>query len=128
MKSQEIPVITFLVQHPYAIDLISTTGGVLQRQGFLMKWFDHFDDGCRSHTVNNKNELFYIGGDFSIKILSKYVKTITLFKETTSSSWEPLCLHCSPYSGDLLVAMVDIEDQGAVYVIRYNQAEHPTQT
>lgn len=24
--------------------------------------------------------------------------------------------------------MVDIEDKGAVYVIRYNQAKHPTQT
>lgn len=81
------------VSSPYAIDLISTTGGVLQRQGFLMKWFDHFNDGCGSHTVNNKNELFYIGGDFSIKKLSKNVKTITLFKETTSSSWEPRCLY-----------------------------------
>lgn len=39
-------------------------------------------------------------------------------------------MYWSPYSGDLLVAMVDLDmdAQGEVYVIRYNQAEQTTQT
>lgn len=86
------------------IGLISTTGGILQRQGCLMKCIDDFDDDCGSHTVNNKNELFYIYLS-SIFKLSKNGKTTKLFIETRSS-WEPRCLYWSPYSGDLLVAMV----------------------
>ena len=107
------------------IALKSAGGGILHPRGSFVNWLEYYNDGCGSHTVNNKNEFFYIDEDLNIKKLSKDVKTITLFKETTSSSLKPRCLYWSPYSGDLLVAMVDI---GAVYVIRYNQAEHPTQT
>lgn len=58
-----------------------------------MKWFDYFNDGCGLYIVNNKNELFYIGGDFSIKKLLKNVKIIILFKEIISFLWEFCCLY-----------------------------------
>ncbi|XP_052694642.1 uncharacterized protein LOC128172945 [Crassostrea angulata] len=100
------------------------------------------------HTVNNESELIYIDLNYNINKLSKDMKTTTTFIERTDSTWAPLCVHWSPYTGNLLVGMYrkeqrddtddsdDTDDKdlteltvaGTGKVTRYNQSGELTQT
>nr|XP_034319380.1 uncharacterized protein LOC117687243 [Crassostrea gigas] len=85
-------------------------------QDFLDSFF------CRGlHTVNNESELIYIDKNYNINKLSKDMKTATTFIKKTGSTWKPLCLYWSPFTGDLLVGMYR-------KVTRYNQSGQLTQT
>lgn len=57
------------------------------------------------HTVNSKGELIYMSKDYNIKKLSNDMKTTTTFIQETDSTWDPYCVWCSGFTGDLLVGM-----------------------
>ncbi|XP_078312218.1 uncharacterized protein LOC144618950 [Crassostrea virginica] len=57
------------------------------------------------HTVNCDSELIYIDEEKNINKLSSDMKTTTTLIKLTDTAWEPLCVYCSPSSGDLLVGM-----------------------
>ncbi|XP_078312232.1 uncharacterized protein LOC144618956 [Crassostrea virginica] len=57
------------------------------------------------HTVNCDSELIYIDEDKNINKLSSDMKTTTTLIKHTDTTWDPLCVYCSPSSGDLLVGM-----------------------
>lgn len=82
------------------------------------------------HTVNSDSELFFIDKSDKINKLSKDMKTITTFKDTTDSPWRPLCVYWGPYSGDLLVGMYrkDTEYKQTNKINRYNQTGQLTQS
>lgn len=96
---------------------------------FQFEFFELREDGYGgSHTVNNKNEIFYIDCSYNISKLSKDMKT-TSFIKTTGSLLEPRCLYWSTSSRDLLVVMIDLGDNyNTVYVNRYNQTGQLTHT
>nr|XP_022311465.1 uncharacterized protein LOC111116762 [Crassostrea virginica]XP_022311466.1 uncharacterized protein LOC111116762 [Crassostrea virginica]XP_022311467.1 uncharacterized protein LOC111116762 [Crassostrea virginica] len=58
-----------------------------------------------NHSVNNDRELIYKGNHCKIHKLSDDMKTNTLLIDNTGPAWTPLCVYCSPFSGDLLVGM-----------------------
>lgn len=60
-----------------------------------------------SHTVNSNGDLIYIDRDRKINSLSYDLrKRTTFFKcEYLHTKWKPLSVHCSPFSGDVLVGM-----------------------
>ncbi|XP_052692696.1 uncharacterized protein LOC128170970 [Crassostrea angulata] len=97
------------------------------------------DSRCGSglHTVNSESELIYINRTYNINKLSKDLKTTTTFIKRTDSTWIPRCVHWSPSTGDLLVAMygkkpetgkVGNYDTGTGKVTRYNQSGQLTHT
>uniref|UniRef100_A0A8W8NJT7 B box-type domain-containing protein n=1 Tax=Magallana gigas TaxID=29159 RepID=A0A8W8NJT7_MAGGI len=102
--------------------LTDTTGVPLHR----------VEDSCSDlyigiHTVNSESELIYIDMYSNINKLSKDMKTTTTFIERTDSTWVPRSVYWSPSTGDLLVAMYNIDtDTGKV--TRYNQSGQLTQT
>ena len=57
------------------------------------------------HTVNHKCELIYLDKNYNINKLCCDGTTTTLIKNT-DSTWTPVCIYCSPLSGDLLVGMM----------------------
>uniref|UniRef100_A0A8B8ECL0 Uncharacterized protein LOC111133294 n=1 Tax=Crassostrea virginica TaxID=6565 RepID=A0A8B8ECL0_CRAVI len=57
------------------------------------------------HTVNCDSEIIYIDKDNNINKLSSDMKTTTTLIKHTDTTWRPLCVYCSPSSGDLLVGM-----------------------
>lgn len=59
-----------------------------------------------SHTVNKEGELIYIDRNYTIKTLSKDMKTITTFIKKTHYLWKPMCGYCSQSTGDLLVGVL----------------------
>ncbi|XP_056007533.1 uncharacterized protein LOC125666241 isoform X2 [Ostrea edulis] len=72
------------------------------------------------HTVNSSGELIYIDKKRNINKLSTDNKTVTRLIQSTSP-WEPRCVCCSPSTGDLMVAMRNIDtDTGKV--TRYNSS------
>nr|XP_022290139.1 uncharacterized protein LOC111101816 [Crassostrea virginica]XP_022290140.1 uncharacterized protein LOC111101816 [Crassostrea virginica] len=55
------------------------------------------------HTVNCEGELIYIDKERNIIKLCNDMKTTTTLIKHTDTTWIPLCVYCSPSSGDLLV-------------------------
>lgn len=113
--------------------LMNTKGVFLSTQcPFQYRLRELYEEGYGgSHTVNNKNEIFYIDCYYNISKLSKDMKTITSFIKTTGSLLEPRCLYWSTSSRDLLVVMIDLylgDNYNTVYVTRYNQTGQPIQT
>lgn len=83
-----------------------------------------------SHTVNTEGELIYMNSKFNMNKLSKDMKTITPFIVVTDSTWKPMCIYCSNFTGDLLVG---IYKKIAKYtwtgkISRYNQSGKLTKT
>ena len=79
------------------------------------------------HTVNNKGEFIYIENNSNINKIFSERKTPTTFITNTDSKWEPMCVYCSPSSGDLLVGMCGRHTHVGK-VMRYNNAGILTQT
>lgn len=75
------------------------------------------------HTVNSEGNLMYINMNFNINKLSTDLKTKTKFIETTSSTLKPICVYCSPLTGDLLVVYTGIYSFTIIEsnVTRYNE-------
>lgn len=75
------------------------------------------------HTVNSEGNLMYINMNFNINKLSTDLKTKTKFIETTSSTLKPICVYCSPLTGDLLVVYTGIYPFTIIEsnVTRYNE-------
>ncbi|XP_078312226.1 uncharacterized protein LOC111133302 [Crassostrea virginica] len=63
----------------------------------------HSGDGIL--TVNNDSELIYVDNAKNINKLSSDMKTTTTLIKHTDTTWRPLCVYCSPSTGDLLVGM-----------------------
>lgn len=68
------------------------------------------------HTVNSKQELFYLNRRFNIKKLSNDMKTKTTFVKRTNFLQTPRCMYSSRRTGDLLVGTI------TGIVNRYNQS------
>nr|XP_022288016.1 uncharacterized protein LOC111100425 isoform X1 [Crassostrea virginica]XP_022288017.1 uncharacterized protein LOC111100425 isoform X2 [Crassostrea virginica] len=57
------------------------------------------------HTVNCEGELIYMDNEDNIIKLCNDMKTTTTLIKHTDTTWIPVCVYCSPSSGDLLVGM-----------------------
>lgn len=68
------------------------------------------------HTVNSKQELFYLNRRLNIKKLSNDMKTKTTFVKRTNFLQTPRCMYSSRRTGDLLVGTI------TGIVNRYNQS------
>ncbi|XP_078312183.1 uncharacterized protein LOC111133295 isoform X2 [Crassostrea virginica] len=79
------------------------------------------------HTVNSVSELIYIDKDKNINKLSSDMKTTTTLIKHTDTTWEPLCVYCSPSSEDLLVGMRDTDTRTGK-VMRYDNTGKHKQT
>ena len=84
-----------------------------------------FESG--KHTVNCDSELIYIEKQDNINKLSADMNRNTLLIDKTDPEWKPICVYCSPSSGDLLVGMRR-NDTDTGKVMRYNDSYRPTQT
>ncbi|XP_078311564.1 uncharacterized protein LOC111107933 [Crassostrea virginica] len=84
--------------------------------------------GSRSgiHTVNCKSELIYIDNECNIIKLCNDMETTTTLIKHTDTTWIPLCVYCSPSSGDLLVGMR--RDTYTGKVMRYDNTGKHKQT
>nr|XP_022303175.1 uncharacterized protein LOC111110814 [Crassostrea virginica]XP_022303252.1 uncharacterized protein LOC111110814 [Crassostrea virginica]XP_022303323.1 uncharacterized protein LOC111110814 [Crassostrea virginica] len=71
------------------------------------------------HTVNCEGELIYIDNECNIIKLCNDMKTTTTLIKHTDTTWRPLCVYCSPSSGDLLVGM-SRRDTHTGKVMRYD--------
>ncbi|XP_078311661.1 uncharacterized protein LOC111135302 isoform X3 [Crassostrea virginica] len=83
------------------------------------------------HTVNCDSELIYVDKDKNISKLSSDMKTTTTLIKHTDKTWEPLCVYCSPSSGDLLVGMWRRDTDTVTYtgkVMRYDNTGKHKQT
>lgn len=85
-----------------------------------------FKDRQGDHTINSNNELIYIDDKNNIMILSNEMETPITFIESTIFLVIPTCIIWSPYTGDLLVGMLDCNTQTG-HIIRYNQIGKETQ-
>ncbi|XP_056007404.1 uncharacterized protein LOC130050795 [Ostrea edulis] len=93
--------------------LTDTTGDTIHRVTGIKTWY-----GEGLHTVNSSGELIYINSDDNINKLSTDNKTVTRLIQSTSP-WIPVCVYCSPSTGDLMVGMYNyIEGK----VTRYNSS------
>ncbi|XP_078327656.1 uncharacterized protein LOC144623211 isoform X1 [Crassostrea virginica] len=63
------------------------------------------NSGTGIHTMNCEGELIYIDEEWNIIKLCNDMKTTTTLIKHTDKTWEPVCVYCSPSSGDLLVGM-----------------------
>ena len=106
----------------------TTTGNTIHRLTDSTEW------GSRNHAVNSESELIYIinlHDHANISKLSADMKTTMLLIDKTDPVWKPVCVYCSPSSGDLLVGM-NIHDRHTCMfigkVMRYNDSCQPTQT
>nr|XP_022289352.1 uncharacterized protein LOC111101229 [Crassostrea virginica]XP_022289353.1 uncharacterized protein LOC111101229 [Crassostrea virginica]XP_022289355.1 uncharacterized protein LOC111101229 [Crassostrea virginica]XP_022289356.1 uncharacterized protein LOC111101229 [Crassostrea virginica]XP_022289357.1 uncharacterized protein LOC111101229 [Crassostrea virginica]XP_022289358.1 uncharacterized protein LOC111101229 [Crassostrea virginica] len=66
---------------------------------------DSLHAGGGIHTVNCESELIYIDKEHNIIKLCNDMKTTTTLIKHTNTTWYPVCVYCSPSSGDLLVGM-----------------------
>nr|XP_022303039.1 uncharacterized protein LOC111110738 isoform X2 [Crassostrea virginica] len=97
-----------------------------------------------THTVNCKGELIYVTQqesedceidehmygeqiENSIITLCKDMETTTTLKGDPDTTWEPLSIYCSPFSGDLLVGYFR-DDLITGKVVRYHSTGKHTQT
>nr|XP_022337268.1 uncharacterized protein LOC111133298 [Crassostrea virginica] len=84
-----------------------------------------------THTVNCDSELIYIDEDKNINKLSRELKTTTTLIKLTDTTWKPLCVYCSPSSGDLLVGMYRDDTDTDTFtgkVMRYDNTGKHKQT
>ncbi|XP_078312186.1 uncharacterized protein LOC111132785 isoform X1 [Crassostrea virginica] len=80
------------------------------------------------HTVNSVSELIYTDKDKNINKLSSDMKSTTTLLKHTDTTWEPLCVYCSPSSGDLLVGMCTDKYPPTGKVMRYDNTGKHKQT
>ncbi|XP_078327812.1 uncharacterized protein LOC111117749 [Crassostrea virginica] len=80
------------------------------------------------HTVNCEGELIYIDKEYNIIKLCNDMKTTTTLIKHTDTTWKPLCVYCSPSSGDLLVGMRTAEYPNTGKVMRYDNTGKRKQT
>lgn len=75
------------------------------------------------HSVNKRNELFYIDGKYNIKKMSNDVhKKTTTFILSTDKKQTPRSLYCSLFNDDLLVGVIiDQEHAWTANVRRYDK-------
>lgn len=93
--------------------LTNNAGHTIKRWGFLK-------DRQGDHTINSNNDLIYIDEKDNIMVLSNDTETPITFIESSNCLAIPTCIYWSPYTGDLLVGMLDYNTQTG-HVIRYNQ-------
>ncbi|XP_078320485.1 uncharacterized protein LOC144621377 [Crassostrea virginica] len=86
-----------------------------------------FHSGTGIHTVNCEGELIYVDAEYNIIKLCNDLKTTTTLIKHTDKTWEPLCVYCSPSSGDLLVGMCR-HDIVTGKVMRYDNTGKHKQT
>ncbi|XP_078341307.1 uncharacterized protein LOC111100241 [Crassostrea virginica] len=85
--------------------------------------------GSGIHTVNCDGELIYIDKEFNIIKLCNDMKTTATLIKHTDTTWRPLCVYCSPSSGDLLVGMYKEDtDTRTGKVMRYDNTGKYKQT
>lgn len=72
------------------------------------------------HTVNSDGELIFVDSNYAIVKLSVGMKLLPLVKHTTDNTWDPICVHWSPVTEDLLVGMYS-KLNDAAKVTRYNK-------
>nr|XP_022288247.1 uncharacterized protein LOC111100549 isoform X1 [Crassostrea virginica] len=80
------------------------------------------------HTVNCEGELIYIDKERNIIKLCKDMETTTTLIKDTDKTWKPLCVYCSPSSGDLLVGMCNDKYPFTGKVMRYDNTGKYKQT
>ena len=82
---------------------------------------------CGKHTVNCECELLYIDEEENISKLCNDMKTTTIMLKYADSANEPLCVYCSPSSGDLLVELcvrdTDSDTKSGAEIRRYGYHE-----
>nr|XP_022290307.1 uncharacterized protein LOC111101947 [Crassostrea virginica]XP_022290308.1 uncharacterized protein LOC111101948 [Crassostrea virginica] len=88
---------------------------------------DSLDSGSGIHTVNCEGELIYIDRERNIIKLCNDMKTTTTLIKLTDKTWDPVCVYCSPSSGDLLVGMYR-RDTDTGKVMRYDNTGKRKQT
>lgn len=97
---------------------LNDLGGVFLNSPFVLSTEEQncarFSYGL--HTVNSESSLIYIDGIGHI--LSKNMKTKTLYVERTDFKWVIRCLHWSPITRDVLVGMFNTMTGK---VVRYNR-------
>ncbi|XP_056004133.1 uncharacterized protein LOC125661055 isoform X2 [Ostrea edulis] len=79
--------------------LIGTSGGTIHRVTNRTRLCE-----MGLHTVNNSGELIYIDRKRNIKKLSADNETVSTLLRM-KSRWIPLCVYCSPSTGELMVGM-----------------------
>ncbi|XP_056007574.1 uncharacterized protein LOC130050824 [Ostrea edulis] len=94
--------------------LTDTTGDTIHRVTDITPLFRGV------HTVNSSGELIYIDRKRNINKLSTDNKTVTRLIQRTSP-WYPVCVCCSPSTGDLMVAMYNTDTKTGK-VTRYNSS------
>ncbi|XP_056003830.1 uncharacterized protein LOC125672861 [Ostrea edulis] len=94
--------------------LTDTTGDTIHRVTDIIPLYGG------GHTVNSSGELIYIDSEFNINKLSVNNHTVTTQIEYTSP-WQPLCVYCSPSTGDLMVGMCNYKTNTGK-VTRYNSS------
>lgn len=77
--------------------LINTTGGLIQRLKRAVT--------LQPHTLNSDDELIYIHESYNIHKLSMDMEKTETFIKITDHTWTPMCVYCSPFTGDILVAL-----------------------
>lgn len=77
-------------------------------------------NGYQLHTVNNDGELIFVGSNHAIMKLSVDEKLLPYVIHTTDNIWDPICVHWSPVTEDLLVGMYS-KLNDAAKVTRYNK-------
>ena len=108
------------------VSLIDTAAGKT-----IYRLTDYSELESGNHTVNSESELIYIDDNANISKLSTDMKTTTLLIDKTDPVWTPVCVYCSPSSGDLLVGMNIYNRHTGLFigkVMRYNVSCQPTQT
>ena len=113
----------------------TSTGNAIYR----LKDATHFLTG--KYTVNSCSELIYIDEIQydNIRKLSADMKTTTVLIYRKDHEWKPICVYCSPSSGDLLVGMSRYDTYTNMFigydtgmfmgkVMRYNDSCRLTQT
>nr|XP_022291713.1 uncharacterized protein LOC111103018 [Crassostrea virginica]XP_022291714.1 uncharacterized protein LOC111103018 [Crassostrea virginica]XP_022291715.1 uncharacterized protein LOC111103018 [Crassostrea virginica]XP_022291716.1 uncharacterized protein LOC111103018 [Crassostrea virginica] len=92
---------------------------------------DSLNSDSGIHAVNCKGELIYIDKEHNIIKLCNDMKTTTTLIKRTDTTWIPLCVYCSPSSGDLLVGMFREDTDTDTYtgkVMRYDNTGKHKQT
>ncbi|XP_056013390.1 uncharacterized protein LOC125657375 [Ostrea edulis] len=102
------------VSDRYNLILTDTTGDTIHRVTDITPLYGGV------HTVNSSGELIYIDSERNINKLSTDNKTVTRLIQSTSP-WYPLCVYCSPSTGDLMVGMWNTDTKTGK-VTRYNSS------
>ena len=102
----------------------TTTGVTLKRLPILPN-----GSYLRLHSVNSDHELIYIENYLTVNKCCNDMttKTVLNFKKRRNADWLPLCLYCSPSTGDLLIGKKRF-DTNESKIARYNKQGKLTQT